>query len=98
MAASKNAQEPAADVLQGLREAHAVLIRFVPEHVVQLTAGVALVTFLLVSWRILSKTGYHGSLGILMLVPGANVALLMVLAFTRWPIERELKARRKGRL
>lgn len=39
-------------------------------------------------WRILSKTGYPGPIGLLMWVPLLNVVLLFWLAFSEWPIER----------
>jgi uncharacterized membrane protein len=41
-------------------------------------------------WRILAKTGYGGPLGLLMLVPIANLVLLLVLAFGEWPVEKEI--------
>ena len=44
-----------------------------------------------VYWKIVSKTGYHGALSLLMLVPIANLILLIVLAFSEWPIQKELK-------
>ena len=47
-------------------------------------------------WRIVGKTGYPGALGLLMLVPLANIVLLVVLAFTEWPIEAELRRLRGG--
>jgi ABC-type spermidine/putrescine transport system permease subunit II len=58
----------------------------------------ALATYFLVWWRIFSRTGHSGALGLLMVVPGVNMVLLLVLAFVRWPIEQELRARRRGRL
>lgn len=61
-------------------------------------AGCALATFILIWWKIFSRTGHGGLYGLLMLVPVVNVVLLLVLAFTRWPIERELRARRRGRI
>jgi hypothetical protein len=42
-------------------------------------------------WRICSKAGYSGVLGLLMLVPLANIILLLVLAFGTWPIEEEVR-------
>ena len=42
-------------------------------------------------WRIVSKTGYHGALGLLMLIPIANLIMILVLAFSEWPVEKELK-------
>ena len=51
----------------------------------------------ILAWRICSKTGFPGGLGLLMLVPVANLILLCVLAFAEWPIERELREARQGR-
>jgi len=42
--------------------------------------------------RIFGKTGYPWALGLLMFVPIANLVMFLVLAFSTWPIERELKA------
>ena len=69
-------------------------LELVPQWVVPL----AVATFVVAWWRIFARTGHSGALGLLMIVPGINVVLLLVLAFLRWPIERELKARRRGRL
>ena len=51
---------------------------------------VSLVFAVIVWWRICSKAGYSGALGLLVLVPLANIILLLVLAFGTWPIEEEL--------
>ena len=40
--------------------------------------------------RICSKAGYCWALGLLMLVPVANLILLLFLAFAEWPIERQI--------
>ena len=45
----------------------------------------------LVWWRIFSKAGYSGALGLLILVPIANLIAMLVLAFSTWPIEEELR-------
>ncbi len=45
-------------------------------------------------WRIAVKAGYAGPFSLLLLVPGANLILLILFAFSEWPIERELKALR----
>lgn len=42
--------------------------------------------------KISSKTGYHWAMGLLMFVPLANIILLLILAFSEWPIQRELQA------
>jgi energy-converting hydrogenase Eha subunit B len=52
---------------------------------------VSLVFAVIVWWRICSKAGYSGALGLLMLVPLANIVLLLMLAFGTWPIEEELR-------
>ena len=44
-------------------------------------------------WRIATKAGYHGIFSLLMLVPIANIVLMLYFAFTEWPLERELRAR-----
>jgi len=41
-------------------------------------------------WRIVSRTGHSGWLSLLMLVPLANIVLLLMLAFGEWPIHREM--------
>lgn len=60
----------------------------------------ALVTVLapVVNWRIASKAGYSGALSPLMLIPLANVIVLIVFAFSKWPIEQRLEARAAGGL
>ena len=39
-------------------------------------------------WKIVEKTGYHGSLGLLLLVPVANIVVMAVLAFKQWPSQK----------
>ena len=36
-------------------------------------------------WKICSKAGFSGALGLLMLVPIANIILPLYLAFAEWP-------------
>jgi len=47
-------------------------------------------------WKIFKKTGYHGALGLLMLVPIANLVALCILAFTNWPIHQQLDPAKSG--
>ncbi len=44
---------------------------------------------------IFAKAGYHWALGLLMLVPIACIIMLFVLAFGKWPIQRELEQLRQ---
>lgn len=45
----------------------------------------------LVFCKIFSKAGYCWALGLLMLVPVANIIMVFVLAFADWPILKELR-------
>ena len=47
------------------------------------------------AWRILTKAGFPGWLAIAAVIPMVNVALLVFVAFTEWPIERELREARR---
>ncbi len=60
---------------------------------ISLVALASIVLGIIVQWRIASKAGYNGALSLLMLVPFVNIVVLLVFAFSEWPIERELKAR-----
>jgi len=40
-------------------------------------------------WRISTKAGYSGWLGLLVLIPVLNLAYLYFLAFAEWPEQRK---------
>ena len=42
--------------------------------------------------KIFSKAGFSWALGLLMLIPIANLVMFLVLAFSDWPIAKELRA------
>lgn len=48
--------------------------------------------------KIFSKAGYHWALGLLMLIPIANLIMLCILAFGQWPIQRELEILKQARM
>jgi hypothetical protein len=48
--------------------------------------------FFAIWWQIFKKAGYSGALGLLMIVPIVNFILLLYLAFSDWPIQRDLEA------
>ena len=53
-----------------------------------------LLVTILMAWvycRIFSKAGYPWVLGLLMLVPIANIIMPFVLAFGDWPVHKELR-------
>ena len=51
---------------------------------------VAIIFAVVMYWRIFSKAGYSGAMGLLMFVPIANIVVLCILAFGQWPIYKEL--------
>ena len=57
---------------------------------------VILVVTIVIYWKIAQKAGYPGAMSLLMLVPIVNLVIIILFAFTDWPIERELKALRGG--
>ncbi|MHC5061538.1 MAG: hypothetical protein ACYTFK_10705 [Planctomycetota bacterium] len=46
---------------------------------------------ILIWCKIFSKAGYSWAMGLLMLVPIANFIMLLVLAFSDWPVHKELR-------
>lgn len=63
-----------------------------PELIVILVLSVV---FIFSVWRIATKMGYPGPLGLLTLFPGLNLILAYFLAFNDWPVLRELSALRQ---
>ena len=45
-------------------------------------------------WKIYTKTGQSGAMALLQLIPLVNLVMLYVLAFTEWPLEREIREAR----
>ncbi len=53
-----------------------------------------LVLFILqivIGWRIASKAGYNGALSLLLFVPFVNFIVILIFAFSEWPIEKQLR-------
>ncbi len=66
--------------------------------IVSIAIGLAVfILSIIIWWKIFAKAGYSGALGLLMFVPIANIIVLLILAFGRWPIEEELD-RLRGRM
>ncbi len=60
-----------------------------------LLGGLVLTVFMIwIYFVILKKTGMSPWLSLLMLVPLAGFVVLLILAFSEWPIERENRALR----
>jgi len=45
-------------------------------------------------WRIFAKAGYPGAMSIMMVIPILNIIMIFFLAFSEWPVHKELKALR----
>jgi uncharacterized membrane protein YhaH (DUF805 family) len=57
---------------------------------------IILVISIIIYWRIATKAGYPGAYSLLLLIPVVNLIVIIMFAFTEWPIERDLKALRGG--
>ena len=52
---------------------------------------IAMVVFaVFIYWKIFSKSGHPGALGLLMFIPLVNLGVLIWFAFSEWPIEKEV--------
>jgi len=56
-----------------------------------------LVFTVVIYWRIATKAGYSGALSLLMFVPLVNLIMLIIFAFSEWPIEQQVRALRAER-
>jgi len=46
-------------------------------------------------WKIATKAGYNGALSLLLLVPIVNFLMLILFAFSEWPVEQEVRRLRE---
>lgn len=54
--------------------------------------GLLVVGFIITIWAaIFGKAGYSGWLGVLMIVPVANLIMLIIFAAREWPVQREVR-------
>ncbi len=64
---------------------------FVPVFLIVILVVLSLAT--MIPWFfIYKKAGYHPAMGCLMLFPIVNLVMMFILAFSDWPIERELQS------
>ena len=59
---------------------------------------ISLVLTIVIWWKIFSKAGWPGALGLLMLVPFVNLIMCFYVAFATWPIQRELEALKRSQV
>ncbi|GAC1503601.1 MAG: hypothetical protein NVS1B14_09060 [Vulcanimicrobiaceae bacterium] len=57
---------------------------------------IVVVLSLVVYWRIATKAGYAGALSLLMFVPFVNLVMLLIFAFSEWPLEKEIRTLRSS--
>lgn len=68
-----------------------------PVFIVLLTVFIVLVSLIAIAIKVLifckifGKAGYSWALGLLMLVPIANIIMAFFLAFADWPVRKELR-------
>ncbi|MBN2320743.1 MAG: hypothetical protein JXR49_16810 [Acidobacteria bacterium] len=65
-----------------------LIIFFIVIPFILLVATLKVIAF----WKICSRIGFSGPLGLLMLVPFGDIVLPLFVAFSRWPaLEKKLK-------
>ena len=58
--------------------------------------GLGALFLLSISWyRIFDKAGYGGVIGLLAVIPGVNILMMTILAFSDWPVLVELRQARE---
>jgi hypothetical protein len=63
---------------------------------ITLIITVASIVFgIIIWWRIFSKAGYNGAMSLLLFIPIANLIVICMLAFSEWPILKELNQLRQ---
>ncbi|MBN1466863.1 hypothetical protein JXA02_14005 [candidate division KSB1 bacterium] len=62
-----------------------------PEALIILLMGIASIIPAIFACLIFAKAGYHWALGLLALIPIANLIILIYFAVDRWPVLRELE-------
>ena len=60
-----------------------------------LVVAAAIIIKAVICCRIFFKAGYHWALGLLMIVPIANIIMSFYLAFAKWPIEKDIQQLRQ---
>ena len=80
---------PDPEVITGIIAAYAVVI------LIAMLVGLFVVALQIFCWwRIFTRTGSHGALSLLLLVPFGKVIVLLIAAFGNWPVLDELQALR----
>jgi hypothetical protein len=66
-----------------------------PETILPIASAIAVIVGIIFivwpAWRICSRAGFPGAMGLLIMIPPLNLVLLYVLAFAEWPALRNQK-------
>ena len=69
-----------------------------PELMIVIVISVVIGVISMLPWFfIYKKAGYHPAMGCLMFIPLVNLIMMFILAFTEWPIERDVRGLRAPR-
>jgi len=49
------------------------------------------IVFVIPLWQILKKSGRHGAWSLFAFIPPGGLIILYVVAFSEWPVQRELR-------
>ena len=55
-----------------------------------------LIVYIVATWKIVAKAGYPGAYSLLQLIPFVGFIMMLIFAFTKWPIEEEVDRLRRG--
>jgi amino acid transporter len=59
--------------------------------VIMLIGLVVFIFSIIIYWNIASKAGYSGALSLLLLIPFVNIIIIIIFAFSKWPVLQELE-------
>ncbi len=59
--------------------------------------GVTMLVLAIAFYQLYKKAGYNGLLGLLMLIPGVNLAMMLFLAFADWPVLKQAREHERQR-
>jgi hypothetical protein len=69
---------------------------FLPPWVMYAFILITTLVMVIAFWQIYKKAGFNGVMGLLMLIPGVNLAAMLYLAFVEWPVTRQLAEARNA--
>lgn len=68
---------------------HAAWVQIIPIFIFGCFAFLANAVWVIAFCKIYSRAGYPWAMGLLQLIPVVNVVMLLILAFSEWPIQKQ---------